>query len=351
MPQLRMNILRRADNKREKLRTAVDASMSYTASIYARSLIAALGVLIRIVLAVVVVAFGPRVWAQQGSKISVRVNEVTLFATVHDSSGRVVKNLTRDDFVLLEDGVEQKVVFFEPQTDLPLTIGLLVDTSRSQTGVLEEERRASFKFLDQVMREDKDRAFVTHFDIRVETVQGVTSSRSELRHALSEVKIPSRDTTLIYSAVKEASEEVMKELAGRKAFILLTDGVAFREPTSITTAIEFAQRADTIIYPIRYADPVPLTRPVIGPILAIASEHGKQGLRRMARETGGAYNEITKSQSIEEIYTQIEEALRNQYNIGYTPRRAQSDGKYHKIKLTTKDRCLIVNARAGYYAR
>jgi VWFA-related protein len=325
--------------------------MSYTISIYARSAIAILRVLIKILLAMELVAFGPPVWAQQGSKISVRVNEVSLFATVHDSSGRVVKNLTRDDFVLLEDGVEQKIVFFEPQTDLPLTIGLLVDTSRSQTGVLEEEQRASYKFLDQVMRENKDRAFVTHFDIRVETVQGVTSSRSELRRALSEMKIPSRDTTLIYSAVKEASEAVMKELAGRKAFILLTDGVAFKEPTSITTAIEFAQRADTIIYPIRFADPVPLARPVIGPLLAIASAHGKQALHRMARETGGAYNEVTKSQSIEEIYAQIEEALRNQYNIGYTPGRAQSDGKYHKIKLTTKDRRLIVNARAGYYAR
>lgn len=325
--------------------------MSYPLSMYTRRGIGTLGLLLRIAWAMQAVIFGARVWAQQAPKISVRVNEVTLFATVHDSNGRVVKNLTRDDFVLLEDGVEQKIDFFSPQTDLPLTIGLLVDTSRSQAGVLEEERHASYKFLDQVMREDKDRAFVTHFDIRVETLQGVTSSRDELRRALSELKIPSRDTTLIYSAVKLASEDVMKELTGRKAFILLTDGVAFRESTSITTAIEFAQRADTIIYPIRYADPVPLTRPVIGPILAMASEHGKQGLHRMARETGGAYNEVTKGQSLEQTYAQIEEALRNQYNIAYTPGRAQSDGRYHKIKLTTKDRRLIVNARAGYYAR
>jgi VWFA-related protein len=201
------------------------------------------------------------------------------------------------------------------------------------------------------MREAKDRAFVVHFDIQVETLQGVTSSRSSLESALSELKIPPRDTTLVYSAVKEASEDPMKQLTGRKAFILLTDGVAYKEPTSITTAIEFAQRADTIIYPIRYSDPVPLTRPVIGIILSLASEHGKQGLYRMARETGGAYNEVTKSQSLEQIYAQIEEALRNQYNIGYTPERAESDGKYHKIKLTTKNRRLIVNARAGYYAR
>ena len=301
--------------------------------------------------AILAAALCAGVWAQQAPKISVRVNEVPVFATVHDSDGRVVKNLTRDDFVLREDGVEQKIDYFSQESDLPLTIGLLVDTSRSQTGVLEEERRASYKFLDQVMRQGKDQAFVVHFDIQVETLQEPTSSRDDLESALERLKIPERDSTLVFSAIKESSEDWMRQYMGRKAFILLSDGVAYKEPTSITTAIEFAQRADTIIYPIRYADPVPLTRPVIGAILAIASEHGKQGLHRMARETGGAYNEVTNSQSLEQIYAQIEEALRNQYDIGYTPGRAESDGKYHKIKLTTKNRRLIVNARAGYYAR
>jgi VWFA-related protein len=318
---------------------------------YARRRIGRFERRLRIALALQVVALGAGISAQQAPTISRRVNVVTLFATVHDSDGRVVKNLIPDDFVLLEDGARQKIDFFSKETDLPLTIGILVDTSRSQTGVLEEERRASYKFLDQVLREHKDQAFVVHFDTQVETLQGVTSSRSELEAALSQLKIPPRDTTLIYSAVKDASEDPMKELTGRKAFILLSDGVAYKEPTSITTAIEFAQRADTIIYPIRFSDPVPLSRPVIGVILAIASAHGKQGLHRMARETGGAYYEVTERQSIEDIYSQIEEALRNQYSIAYTPGRAESDGKYHKIKLTTKDRHLIVNARAGYYAK
>jgi VWFA-related protein len=318
---------------------------------YARRRIGALNRLLKIALAIQVVALGAGIRAQQKPQISVRVNEVTLFATVHDPDGRVVKNLTRDDFVLLEDGVEQKIDYFSQESDLPLTIGLLVDTSRSQEGVLEDERRASYKFLDQVMRPEEDRAFVVGFDIRVEMLQGVTSSRSELESALSELRIPSRDSTLVFSAVKDASIDPMKQLTGRKAFILLSDGVAYKEHTSITTAIEYAQRSDTIIYPIRYSDPVPLSRPVIGVILSMASEHGKQGMHRMARETGGAYNEVTSTQSLEQIYAQIEEALRNQYNIGYTPVRAKPDGKYHKIKLTTKDRRLIVSARAGYYAK
>jgi VWFA-related protein len=95
---------------------------------------------------------------------------------------------------------------------------------------------------------------------------------------------------------------------------------------------------------------VPLSRPVKHAILKIASDHGKQGLQRMARETGGAYFEVTNSQSIEQIYSQIEEALRNQYSIGYTPPRAKPDGKYHKLKLAAKDHHLAVNTRAGYYA-
>jgi VWFA-related protein len=102
---------------------------------------------------------------------------------------------------------------------------------------------------------------------------------------------------------------------------------------------------------IRFSDPVPLSRPIIGAVLAMASEHSKQGPHRMVKETGGAYYEVTRSQTIEEIYSQIAEALRNQYGIGYTPRRPEPDGKYHKIKLTTKDRHLIVNTRAGYYAK
>jgi VWFA-related protein len=290
-------------------------------------------------------------WAQQGPTISSRVNVVTLFATVHDADGKVVKNLTRDDFVLLEDGSPQKIDYFAQESDLPLTIGLLVDTSRSQTGVLEQERRASYTFLDQVLREGKDQAFVVHFDIQVTTLQDPTSSRDELETALARLKIPDRDSTLVFSAIKDSSEGWMHQLMGRKAFILLSDGVAYKEPTSITTAIEYAQRADTIIYPIRFSDPVPFSQPVVGAILAIASQHGKQGLHRMATETGGAYYEVTASQFLEDIYSQIEEALRNQYSIGYTPARAQSDGKYHKIKLTTRNRLLVVNTRAGYYAK
>jgi VWFA-related protein len=305
----------------------------------------------KIALRILIFAMAAEASAQQGPTISTRVNVVSLLATVHDRDGRVVKNLTPDDFLLLEDGVQQKIDYFSREADLPLTVGLLVDTSRSQTGALEKERRASYAFLDQTLREGKDQAFVAHFDKRVETLQGLTSSRSELTLALSQLTIPQEFATLIYSAIKESSENVMRQQTGRKAFILLTDGVAFKDATPIGTAIEFAQRADTILYPIRFSDHVPIYRPIRAAVLATASERGKQGLHRMAEETGGVSYEVTKSQPIEAIYSEIEDVLRNQYSIGYAPSRLESDGRYHKIKLTTKDHHLIVHTRDGYYAQ
>lgn len=291
------------------------------------------------------------VWAQQPPTISVKVNVVSFFATVHDRDGKVVKDLTKDDFVLLEDGAPQKIEYFSKETDLPLTIGLLVDTSRSQIPVLDQERRASETFLDRMLRQDKDRAFVVSFDRQVQTLQGLTSSRRDLWEALETLKIPGQYATLIHTAVKESSENVMRQEPGRKAFVLLTDGVAFRDSTSLGTAIEFAQRADTIIYSIRFSEHVPAYRPGKALVLVAAKERGKQSLHRMAEETGGSAFEVGKDQTIAEIYSQIEDALRNQYSIGYAPGRSAPDGKFHKIKLTTKDRTLTVRTRDGYYSK
>lgn len=296
-------------------------------------------------------ALAPVVWAQQGPTLSVNVNVVTLLATVHDHDGRIVKNLTPDDFMLEEDGVPQNIRYFSQESDLPLTIGLLVDTSRSQEGVLEKESQASYKFLDQVLREGKDQAFVVHFDTKVETLQGLTSSRKDLASALKQLSIPDEIATLLYSAVRESSHDVMKKQQGRKALILLTDGVAYKDPTSIGTAIEFAQGADTIIYAIRFSDRVRPYMPLRAAFIGTMKEHGKLDLERMSNETGGASYGVTKRQTIEDIYSQIEETLRNQYSIGYTPPRTAPDGKYHKIKLITKDHNLIVNTRSGYFSK
>lgn len=132
---------------------------------------------------------------------------------------------------------------------------------------------------------------------------------------------------------------------------MLTDGVAFKDPISIGTAVEAAQRADTIVYSIRFSDPVEGFRPFRAAVLEAAKERGKEELERMAKQTGGVSYGVTKNQTIEATYSEIENSLRNQYSIGYTPPRSAADGKYHKIKLVTTDRHLIVDARDGYYAK
>jgi VWFA-related protein len=289
--------------------------------------------------------------SEQGAPtFSTRVNVVSLLATVRDREGRIINNLTPADFVLLEDGVPQTIRYFSQESDLPLTIGVLVDTSRSQSRVLDEESGASYKFLDQVLREGNDHAFIAHFDTRVETLQALTSSRVKLASALEELRIPAEVATLLYTAIKDSAQNPMQSQTGRKALILLTDGVAYKDPASIDTAIEFAQRADTIIYSIRFSDPVP-----IGPLRAVfvasMKERGKLELERMSKETGGVSYGVTKNRPIDAIYSEIQEALRNQYSIGYTPARPSPDGKFHKVKLTTRDGHLVVTTRDGYYAR
>jgi VWFA-related protein len=262
----------------------------------------------------------------QDSTFSTDVNVVTLLATVRDSEGRIAKNLTRDDFVLLDVGMPQIIRYFSRESDLPLTIGLLVDTSRSQVEVMGPERKASLLFLDKVLREDKDVAFVAHFDTEVEVVQGFTSSRQDLEAALHQLEVPGRIATLLYEAIRKTSEDMMRPRQGRKAFIVLSDGVSFGDKASIGTAIEYAQRADTIIYSILFADPVKIYRPGRAAIHAVVGSHGKSVMQRLARETGGAYFEISRSNTIENAYAQIEDALRNQYSLGLTPERGARAG-------------------------
>jgi VWFA-related protein len=294
-----------------------------------------------------------RAFAQE-PRFTAGVDVVTLYATVRDRDGRVIKNLDREDFTVHDNGKRQTIRYFARESGLPLTIGLLVDTSRSQIRVLEPERRASYQFLDQVLREGKDRAFIASFDTAVHLLQDFTSSRTELAAALEQLSIPGRSATLIYEAIRATSENQMRPQQGRKAFILLSDGVSFRDPVSIGTAIEFAQRADSIIYAVLYAAPRRRPAPVRrGLNINLGPQHpdGPTVMQRLARETGGAYFQISDALPIGQAYADIEDALRNQYSIGYTPEKPGRSGEYRKIQLTVKQRGLVVQTRDGYYAK
>jgi VWFA-related protein len=230
-----------------------------------------------------------------------------------------------------------------------LTIVLLVDTSRSMETVFEPERAASVRFLEQVLREDRDVAAVVHFDVKVETLQNFTSSREKLAAALSRLKIPSRISTLLYDGIRQSSENLMRKRSGRKAFILLSDGMDVRSRTSIGTAIEYAQRADTMIYSVLFNHPPVLP---FGPGTVAAGPRRNRGprvMQRLARETGGGFFEVSSDNPIDRIYAQIEDELRNQYSIGFTSDSNDAGENYRKLKLVTTTEGLVVRTRDGYY--
>ncbi len=295
--------------------------------------------------------------AESSTLFSTEVKVVNVLATVRTRGGAIVADLTRDDFVLAEDNRPQVIRYFSRETNLPLTLGLLVDTSRSQRNILGEEESASYRFLDEVLREDFDQAFLANFDFNTRLLQDLTSSKEKLRVALdglacrlvefqtcARMETPVlgarsgayRGNTALFDAVSLACSEIMRRQEGRKAAVILTDGVDHGSDETISSAIEQALRTDTLLYSILFAD---------------KEGGGRGGLQRMSRETGGGYFEVSRGQSIDAIYQRIEEELRSQYSIGYTSDRAVTGGSFRTIKLKTRREDLVVQARRGYYPR
>jgi VWFA-related protein len=313
--------------------------------------------------------------AQEAPTFKVDVDVVNVLATVHDRSGNVVNNLTKDDFILEENGKEQKIRYFSRQTDLPLTIGLLVDTSQSQRNVIAEERSASYQFFKKVLRPDRDRVFVVKFDVTVDLLQNLTNSLSSLQQTLSKLSLPSmmpRFTnpgrqrfsgrsrrggqpmsmagigTVLYDAVYFASDKILQKLEGRKAIILISDGVNYGNTIADDQAIEAAHRSNTIIYSIRYFD-----SSVYGGVGGIFNQQGADGkatLKALSKETGGLLFEPNGILELNDAYHKIQEELRNQYNLGYDPPKGGGSG-FREIKLRTKKGKFKVLTRAGYYPK
>lgn len=287
----------------------------------------------------------------QDVKFSSDVNVVSLLATVRDRDGAIVRNLAADDFRLEEDGRRQTIRYFTQVTGLPLVIALLVDTSRSMQSVFRPEREATNRFLEQMLREDRDLAAVVHFDVRVGVLQDFTSSREKLADAMTRLRIPRLPSTLLYDAVVQSSDDLMRKRSGRKAFIVLSDGMDVRSRNTLGKAIEFAQRADTMIYTILFAHRGGRGGRGFNLTIGPKPNRGPKIMSRLAAETGGAFFEVTEGNPIDKIYAQIEDELRTQYSIGYTPDRPAKDGKYRKLKLTTTQKNLVVRTRDGYYPK
>jgi VWFA-related protein len=343
------------------------------------------------------------------STISVDVKVVALPITVRDKHGAIVKDLTKDDFTLQEDGRPQTIKYFSQETNLPLTLGLLVDTSFSQREVLDQERNASRTFLDQMLLQNKDKAFVIHFDHEVELLQDLTHNHDKLQSALDLLKTSSDDRsgsndpnddsrsgsghshggTELYDAIYLASNELMKKQSGRKAVIILSDGVDRGSKTTLLSAIEAAQRSDTIVYSIyfkgeegrgehrgnngggrgpgypgggggwpgggwpgggggypggggrRGGGQRPSNEPRVD---------GKKILEQISKETGGRFFEVSKKQTVGDIYTSVGDELRTQYSLGFSPDKDGFTGGYHHLVLQVKKKEMTVQTREGFYA-
>src|SRR5213594_2319806 len=281
------------------------------------------------------------------SSVKVNVNVVQLFFNVKDKKGGLIPNLTKNDFQVSEDGKPQTIKYFAAESNLPLTLGILIDASGSQQRVLDMEKEVGGDFLSQILRE-KDLAFVISFDVNVDLLQDFTSSVHSLKTALNSAKIntgggagtipglgggpvPSSTIprgTLLYDAVYLASHDELAQQVGRKAMILLTDGEDQGSQLKIKDAIEAAQKSDSIAYVLLCAD-----RGFYGGF----GYSGDREMKKLAEETGGRVITVgNKPEKVKEAFDQIANELRSQYSIGYTPTNSKRDGSFRKVEIKTK---------------
>ncbi len=293
--------------------------------------------------------------------IKANVNVVQVFFNVKDKHGTLIPNLTKDDFEVAEDGKPQTIKYFTAESNLPLTLGIMIDTSYSQHNVLGMEKEVGGAFLKQILT-DKDEAYVIDFNVDASLVQDFTRDVHRLQNALNKVKInagyttgpmpgaggnpvptaPARGTVL-YDAVYLSAHDMLAKEVGRKAMILLTDGQDEGSQLKIKDAIEAAQKADAMIYVLLCADP--------GSYFSAGMSYSGEGeMRKLTEQVGGrVINVGNKFDKLREAFDQIAAELRSQYNIGYTPTNLKLDGSYRKLEIKNKQNYKI-QARAGYYA-
>jgi VWFA-related protein len=293
--------------------------------------------------------------------LKISVNVVGLFFNVKDKHGALIPNLTKDDFEIFEDGKPQTIKYFAAESNLPLTLGILIDSSGSQLRVLDMEKEVGGAFLKQILS-DKDEAYVIDFNVDASLVQDFTRDVRRLQAAMNKVKINTGYTsvgipgggggpvptarqagTVLYDAVYLSAHDMLAKEVGRKAMILLTDGEDEGSQLKIKDAIEAAQKADAIVYVLLCAD-----RGFYGSVGGFYS--GEGDMRRLTEQTGGrVINVGNKFDKLREAFDQVAAELRSQYSLGYTSTNTKLDGSYRKLEIKAKQNYKI-QSRAGYYA-
>ena len=302
------------------------------------------------------------VLAQDDNTIRLDVNLVSIFASVRGKNNALISNLEKSDFKIYEDGKEQQIKNFTRETDLPLTLGLLVDTSASQERLIDTEQRAASQFFSKVIRE-KDQAFLIQFGAEAELLQDLTNSSRLLQKGLQQLRlsvpvgglhpgpVPTMQNqagTILYDAVYLAANDELKREVGRKAVILITDGVDTGSKITRDKAIEAAQKGDVMIYSIFYQD-----RAAYGGgfgTISLGGGGGEGELRRMSSETGGQVFHVDRNHSLDDIFRELQDEMRSQYAITYQPPNPKRDGTYHKIDIKLANKDYKPQARKGYYA-
>jgi VWFA-related protein len=291
----------------------------------------------------------------QDSTIKVDVDVVNILCNVRNKAGGLVGNLEKSEFTLTENGKQEDIKYFTRETDLPLTIGLLVDVSKSQERLIDIERNAAYRFFSDVLR-SKDLAFLISFGADAELLQDYTSSRQLLQKALNQLRLnaPAEGLhpgpvptvhqargTILWDTVYLAAADQLRGQVGRKAIVVITDGGDQGSRYKLEEAIKAAQVADAIVYSIYYADSM---------AYGGFGSPGDHDLRRLSEETGGRVLHVDRKHSLEDVFRQIQEEMRSQYSLGYTPSNPAKDGTFRRIEIKLKDKDLKVQARKGYYS-
>jgi VWFA-related protein len=276
--------------------------------------------------------------------IKVDVDVVNVLCTVRDRNGALVRDLDRENFEIREDGKPQQIRYFARETDLPLTLGLLVDVSGSVRRLVQAEKDTAERFLKQVLR-PQDQALLVGFSSTVKLWQDFTDSPTVLRVALENLHaVPFRGIpkdggpepcTLLYDSVNSTAHDKFQGVPGRKSLLVISDGVDIGSRQTIEGAVRAAQSANTIVYGICYRN---------------SKVSGCPYLQTLSEPTGGRMFPVTPETPLSAIFETIQEELRSQYSIGYASTNTSRDGSFRKLQVEVRPRGFKVEVRKGYYA-
>lgn len=292
-------------------------------------------------------------WAQQSGErefepvyqdadsdvIRVDVARVPLLFTVTDRKNRFITDLGREDFQVFDDGWQQEIREFDRESDLPLRIGVILDTSNSIRARFKFEQEAAIEFLQGVLAEEQDRAFLVSFDTRAELIVDYSNDIEELADGVRRLR--AGGGTALYDAIYYACRDKLPEDQPkeqfRRALVVIGDGEDNRSTVTREDALEMAHKAEAVVY-------------TISTNRSGMAADGDKTLRRFARETGGVAFHPFQARDLQQSFANIANELRHQYFILYSPSQFVNDGSFHTVEVRTRHRNATVRVRSGYYA-